>query len=241
MPENLPSLSQVDVDGAIAESASALMADPALEDGAASGDTRAQMLRKAAIGGGALMGGGMLLGLAGTATGAPSAKQDTEILNYALTLEYLEAAFYDEAVAKGALSGDALLFAQTAKAHENTHVDFLKGALGSKAVAKPNFDFKGTTGALTSFLNTAVVLEDTGVSAYLGQVTRFSKPVLALIAGHVLVVEARHAAWVRFIAKTRIPADHPFNNSEFVNGYPRGGYANMKQVLAVVKSTGFIV
>lgn len=116
-----------------------------------------------------------------------------------------------------------------------------KDALGSKAVAKPKFDFKGTTGALTSFLNTAVVLEDTGVAAYPGQVNRFSKPVLTLIAGHVLVVEARHAAWVRFLAKTRIPADHPFNTTEFVNGYPRGGYANMKQVLAVVKSTGFIV
>jgi hypothetical protein len=233
-------LSDVDVDGAIAESAGALMADTALEDAAGRGDTRAQMLRKAAVGGGALMGGGILLGLTGTASAAPSAKQDTEILNYALTLEYLEAAFYAEAVAKGALSGDDLLFAKTAADHEKAHVDFLKGALGAKAVASPTFDFKGTTADTTTFRNTAVVLEDTGVAAYLGQLTRFSKPVLTLIAGHILAVEARHAAWVRFLAKTRIPADDAFEHSKFVNGYPRGGYANMKQVLAVVKSTGFI-
>lgn len=230
----------LDRSGAVREAADAVAADAGLEEAAAGGDTRAQMLRKMALGGGAILGGGALLALPsiGAAQGSPA--QDRRILNYALTLEYLEAAFYDEAVAKGALSGDALQFAQTAAAHENAHVDFLRNALGSAAVARPTFDFKGTTADPDTFLRTATVLEDTGVAAYLGQSYRLSNPRLTLIAAHVLTVEARHAAWVRFLTPGRIPAEDAFNGTTFQNGVPRGGYATMAQVLRVVQQTGFI-
>jgi hypothetical protein len=231
-------LDEIDRSGAVREAADALLHDPAIEEAAAGGDTRAQMLRKMAMGGGALIGGGALLALPSVGAGAPSAAQDRRILNYALTLEYLEAAFYAEAVRNGALSGDVLTFARTAGAHEQAHVEFLRDALGSNAVASPSFDFKGTTRATGSFLSTAVTLEDTGVAAYLGQSFRLSTSPLTLIAAHVLVVEARHAAWVRFLTPGRVPAEDAFNGSTFQNGFPRGGYATMPQVLRA--AGGFI-
>lgn len=235
-------LNQLDPDAAIRETADAVAGDAGLAEAAAAGDTRAQMLRKMALGGGALMGGGALLALPSLAEARPNPGQDRRILNFALTLEYLEAAFYDEAVARGALSGDALQFARTAAAHENAHVDFLRNALGSAAVARPRFDFKGTTASPGAFLSTAVTLEDTGVAAYLGQSFRLSNPQLTLIAAHVLVVEARHAAWVRFLTPgAPLPAADAFQGSTFQNGFPRGGYATMPQVLRAVERTGFIV
>ena len=72
---------------------------------------------------------------------------DVDILNFALTLEFLEAAFYAEAVSMGKLSGEAAKFAEGGRARTRPRTStFLKGALGSKAVKTPMFDFKGTTG-----------------------------------------------------------------------------------------------
>jgi hypothetical protein len=133
--------------------------------------TRGDALRRAVLGGGALVGGSALMAaLPAGAFGATTrvVAGDVDILNFALTLEYLEAAFYAEAVSKGKLSGEAARFAQAVEHDEAAHVAFLKGALGSKAVKKPMFDFKGTTGKQSTFLATAMALEDTGVSAYAG-------------------------------------------------------------------------
>ena len=94
---------------------------------------------------------------------------DIKILNYALTLEYLEAAFYAEALRVGGYTGAVGRFARSSARHEATHVATLKGVLGSKAVKSPSFDFKGTTRKWSTFLRTAKVLEDTGVAAYQGQ------------------------------------------------------------------------
>ena len=98
--------------------------------------------------------------------GAASRKGDIAILNYALTLEYLEAAFYTEAERKGALRGELASFAIVVGGHERAHVKGLKAALGHKAVKKPMFDFQGTTEDAAKFAATAQALEDTGVSAY---------------------------------------------------------------------------
>ena len=76
---------------------------------------------------------------------------------------------------------------------------FLKGALGSKAVKTPKFDFKGTTGAQATFLKTAMALEDTGVSAYAGAAPMIANKKTLAAALSVHSVEARHAAWVRDI------------------------------------------
>lgn len=235
MTERQIDLAQVDSDGAVREAAHAVVSDPALEAAAVGGDTRAQLLRKAAMGGGALMGGGLLLGgLSGTALGADSrsSKQDTAILNFALTLEYLEAEFYRQAVAGNALTGEVKNFATIVAGHEAAHVDFLSKALGSAAVASPKFDFKGIPTNPSLFPKTAMQLEDTGVSAYIGQSYRIKKTAYILVAAQVLAIEARHAAWARTFVDGRLPAE----KDEILNGH-----ANMKQVLDVVTSTGFIV
>lgn len=131
---HVPRLEELDVDGAIQEAASKMDAS-----------SRASFLRKAGVGAGAVALSGTLLGsLAGNAEGAVP-KSDVAILNFALTLEYLEAAFYTEAVAKGRFGGELGSFARIVKAHEIAHVKFLESALGSAAVKKPTFDFKGTT------------------------------------------------------------------------------------------------
>ena len=207
-------LETVDRDGAIREAAERV-----------DGDTRAGFIAKAAGATGALLGGGLLL--SGPASAATSAT-DKDILNFALTLEYLEAAFYAEALAKGALTGDGLAFAKVAGAHENSHVTALRNTLGSDAVAKPEFDFKGTTGATDTFLKTAVTLEDTGVKAYKGQAPRVQSDAILAVALSIHSIEAKHAAWVRRISGvTPVPfaVEPPLTKA---------------QVLSAVTATGFI-
>jgi Ferritin-like domain len=211
-------LDTLDTDGAIREAEDAVAAD-----------TRADFFRKAAIGGGSLVAGGVLMsGLPALAEAKPSKAQDVAILNYALTLEYLEAAFYTEAVAKGALSGDALAGAKIVKGHEVTHVKALKSVLGRKAVKKPKFDFKSTTGDQDTFLATAVALEDTGVAAYAGQGPRLKQKPIVVAALSIHSVEARHAAYFRTLAGMTF-APNAFDKSK-----------SMKQVLKIVKGTGFL-
>ena len=105
------------------------------------------------MGGGALLGALTPAGSMAAGKGRPPAsfgKGDIGILNFALTLEYLEAAFYNEATANNKKKSflkntQAQVFLKTATADENAHVAFLKKALGSKAVAAPKVDFGGTT------------------------------------------------------------------------------------------------
>ena len=211
-------LAAIDIDGAVREM-----------DEAVAGDSRADFFRKAAIGGAGIVGGGVLLGLPAMAMASPSKKQDVAILNYALTLEYLEAAFYNEAVAGGALNAEVLAAAKTVASHENAHVTFLKKALGSAAVKKPKFDFKGTTMDQAKFVATATVLEDTGVAAYSGQATRIYQPAVVKAAVSILTVEARHAAQFRTLeGKTFAPL--AFDRAKTI-----------KEILKAVKGTGFIV
>jgi Ferritin-like domain len=218
---DLLTLEALDADGALQEAAYAV--DP---DGAS---TRADLFKVTAIGGGSLLAGGVVFGgLPSIALGAPSRKQDVEILNYALTLEYLEAAFYTEAVRKGALRGETLRFAKITGAHERAHVVALKRVLGSAAVAKPSFDFKNTTSSQTVFQATAQAVEDLGVSAYAGQGPRLKQVPVIQAALAIHSVEARHAAWIRNI-RGKNPAPAAFDPAR-----------DMQRVLKVVGGTGFI-
>jgi hypothetical protein len=211
-------LAAVDVDGAIRDTAEA-----------AAGDTRAGFMARAGMFGGGLLGAAGILGLGAEAASAQTTKGDIAILNYALTLEYLEAAFYTEAVKMGALSGELELFARVARGHERAHVAAIRKALGKKAVKKPKFDFRGTTEAADTFAATAQVLEDTGVAAYKGQAPRVKADAYLNVALAIHAVEARHASWVRDINGAP-PAPDAFDQPK-----------SMKAVLAAVKSTKFIV
>ncbi len=137
-----------------------------------------------------------------------------DVLNFALTLEYLEAEFYTTALSRPALITDAAAKAaiQTISTHETQHVAFLRSAIttaGGTPVAKPTFDFSGGSGsgagpfkdAFTSyelFLAVAQTLEDTGVRAYKGQAPALLGTGGVLTAAlNIHSVEARHASHVR--------------------------------------------
>jgi len=232
-------LATVDVDGAVQETAAAL-----------EGATRGAFLRKAGLAGGAVAGSGALFGILapgasarsrrdgwwGSQTGRPSPKfgrGDVGILNFALALEYLEAAFYNEATAAGKITDPATkAFLATTTRDENAHVAALKQALGSDAIAMPTFDFQGIPEDQGKFQQTAYVLENTGVHAYLGQVTNIVNPAYLAAAGSIVTVEGRHAAVIGSIlndSPTGIAPNGPFDTPE-----------TAQQIIQAVRSTGFV-
>lgn len=137
------------------------------------------------------------------------------ILNYALTLEYLEAGFYQMGIAASGLipAGAPTMAIQTIGNHETAHVNFLKSAItaaGGTPVNKPTFDF--TAGGAFSnvfsnyatFLAVAQTFEDTGVRAYKGQAAQASLMAnndVLTAALNIHSVEARHASHIRQMRK----------------------------------------
>jgi hypothetical protein len=178
--------------------------------------------------GGALAGGSALLGWrAGAAAPAPSAALDRKIFNFALLLEYLQAAFYSEAVDAGALRGGVREFAEIVAEHERQHVAFLERALGQAARKKPTFEFGSATKNQDEFVDAAVLLENTGVAAYNGQGANLTKKSLAA-AAEIASVEGRHAAWISDLAG-RSPAPRAADPG-----------ATAEEVTATLRRTGFI-
>jgi hypothetical protein len=225
-------LVDVDVDGAIAEAAHEV-----------SGDTRMSFLKKAGLATGATMSGGAILSalapsaFAAGGGGRPPAsfgKGDIGILNYALTLEYLEAAFYNGATAANLpLGSQAAAFLKIVTRDENAHVEFLKSALGSKAAAEPKFDFKETNTNAEMFMKTAQVLENTGVHAYSGQALNIVHPKYVKAALSIVTIEARHASVIGLLNEPSGEGIAP--NGPFDTPLPASA------VLSAVKGTGFIV
>lgn len=225
-------LDELDSDGAVREAADAV-----------SGDTRLSFLRKAGAGGAAVMGGGAILGalapgaLASSQHGRPPksfGRGDVGILNYALTLEYLEAAFYNGANAANlALTPGAAAFLKVVTRDENAHVAYLKKALGAKAIKEPKFDFKGANTNVETFMATAEVLENTGVHAYSGQALNLNKPADVAAALSIVTIEARHAAVIGLL-------NDPTGESIAPSG-PFDTPLTASKVLAAVAATGFIV
>jgi len=140
-----------------------------------------------------------------------------EILNYALTLEYLEAEFYAKGLASpGLIPAQILMSFQTISKHETAHVNFLRAtitSLGGTPVPKPTFDFTAGNGSgmgpfaavftnLEVFLNVSQTFEDTGVRAYKGRAPELVQTGEILTAAlRIHSVEGRHAAHVREIRK----------------------------------------
>jgi rubrerythrin len=142
-------------------------------------------------------------------TMTPAQKQDIAILNYALTLEYLEADFYVSFTGSGANASklsrqEVKDYARVIAQHEQAHVDALKKTimdLGGTPVAKPTFNFGPLIGNNTVndqlFLQLAATFEPVGVRAYLGQVARLSNPDLIAAAAAIHAVEANHVSAIQ--------------------------------------------
>jgi hypothetical protein len=136
---------------------------------------------------------------------------DIEILNFALTLEFLESAFYERALEEVDLGGETKELAQTILDDENEHVAALVktiGDLGGKPVTAPTVNFPFSNEA--AFLKLAQTLEDTGVAAYDGAAPAIESKELLATAGSIVQVEARHAARVR-LARNEPPAPNAFD------------------------------
>jgi rubrerythrin len=160
------------------------------------------------------------------AAGIPASDQD--VLNYALVLEYLQAAFYTEAERAKALTGRTAKAAKVVGAVERAHVKAFRDLLGAKAVGKPHFDFQGVTENNDAFLKTAVAFEDLAVAAYKGQARRIRSRAVLTSALGIHTVEARHAAWMRYL-NGNTPAAAAFD-------LPK----NRHEINAIVASTKFI-
>lgn len=208
-------LSELDRDGAIADAIEQVW-----------GDSRADFLRKAALGSGVLL--GALAAPAAPAVAAKSYKADKAILNYALLLEYLQADFYSEAERLKTLRGETARQARVVGAHERAHVKALRRVLGRDAVKSPSFNFRGVTEDPGAFRRTAVAFEDLSVAAYAAQAPRIESKSYLVAALGILSVEARHASWIRRIAG-RQPAARAFDE-------PRP----KSEVLRLVRATRFI-
>jgi hypothetical protein len=189
-------LEAVDRDGALSDAVAQLC-----------GETRAGFLRRAALGGAAML----------TALMTPSVASadvtDVGILNFGLRFERLQATFYTQADEIGTIrtmSERKRVWAETLGAHERAHVRILKQVLGPRAEGAPTFDFGTANETDANFTRTAVAMEDLTVALLTGVTPRLDDRRLTAALFGLLTVEARHAAWARHIVGAT-PAARPFD------------------------------
>ncbi len=163
---------------------------------------------------------------AGTATSASSsAGGDIAILNYALTLEYLESEFYSKVIAAKLFSGKVGELLQKFGSQEDSHVVALKAAvtkLGGTPAENPKGKFPITSA--TQVAQLAYTVENLGAAAYLGQAAKIQSPEVLASALAIHSVEARHAATLGTLVKKSVT--------------PQGAFAtpaDMSSVLTAVK------
>jgi ferritin-like protein len=180
-----PTLGDIDRDGALTDAVAELH-----------GSTRADVLRRTAFGGAALL----------AALAAPPVAEakvdDVAILNFCLNFERLQATFYTDADRHGTIAtmnARKQEWARTLGAHERAHVKIIKAVLGPKAGPSPFFDFGEANATDANFTRTAVAMEDLTVALLGGVTPRVRDRGLTAALLGLLTVEARHAAWARHI------------------------------------------
>lgn len=182
------------------------LANPELGEVEVHGLTRSSFILRGAIAAGALYGAGAVTPFVSQALAAGGGG-DAEILNFALTLEYLESDFYNVKGRQVGLAGQAKSYATQFGEQEQDHVTALTTTikqLGGAPVAKPSFVFP--VGNEKSFLALASVLENTGVGAYNGAGPLLKSKQILAAAGSIVQTEARHAAAINLmIGKSPTP------------------------------------
>ncbi|HWC86057.1 MAG TPA: ferritin-like domain-containing protein [Solirubrobacteraceae bacterium] len=198
------------------------LANPELAEIEVGGVTRASFLVRGAVAAAAVYGTAAATPFLSSALGATT---DLDILNFALTLEYLETDFYQVKAKTVGLTGEAAHQAANFGKEEAAHVAALTQAIkqaGGTPVPRPAFSFP--VSSASSFLNLAYMVENLGVSAYNGAGPLLKSKALLAAAGSIVQIEARHAAAIALlIGKSPTPS---------------GGFDTPKtkaQVLAVAK------
>ncbi|MHB1468821.1 MAG: ferritin-like domain-containing protein [Solirubrobacteraceae bacterium] len=194
------------------------LTNPELAHVEVGGMTRASFVVRGALAAGAVYGASAVTPFVSQAFAATDTT-DVEILNFALTLEYLESDFYTVKGREVKLTGKARSYASTFGEQESEHVKAIKATiqkLGGKPVAKPTFAFPGSTEK--SYLELASTLENTGVSAYNGAGPSIKNKEVLAAAGSIVQIEARHAAAINLlIGKSPTPSggfDKPLTKAE---------------------------
>jgi rubrerythrin len=143
--------------------------------------------------------------------GGGASKADLEIVNYALTLEYLEADFYQQVLDSGEVKDKKVVeVAMEIAENEQEHVSALTATvekLGGRPAAKPMTNFDSVLeGGEKMILQTAATVENLGAAAYLGQAGRIKNKEILAAALSIHSVEARHAAVLNnVVGKTIVP------------------------------------
>lgn len=181
---------------------------------------------------------------------------DIGILNFALLLEELEAAFYPAVIASGKIIDNKELdYLQALGRHEAEHVKFLRDVLGNNAMFQTrdlSLNQRGLEMLVsdrTKILNTAIVLEDLGVHAYNGAGPSLTNPTYLLAAGSIVSVEARHAAGVRSLLgrpSTEPDSERLVQNADLqasLNPFKGRAYDELytpKQIISAVSSLNIL-
>jgi rubrerythrin len=159
---------------------------------------------------------------------------DLEIVNYALTLEYLEADFYKQVIESGAITDKAIVeLAKEIGESEQEHVDALLATAKSlgKPAAQPKTDFMSVLeGGPKMILQTAATVENLGAAAYLGQAARIQDEEILAAALSIHSVEARHAA-----ALNELVGRGFTGNGQLEGSIPDGAFAKPMSMDEVLK------
>lgn len=190
------------------------LAVPQLAAVEVNGMTRSAFVLRSALAAGAVYGASTVGPFVKEAL-AQEAEGDVAILNFALTLEALEQAYYEEGLGQLSLSSDVQALAEEIESNEAEHVDTLTATiedLGGQPEEAPKFDFADAFQDEEAFLELAQTFEDTGVSAYNGAAPQIESEEVLASAGAIVQIEGRHAALIR-LQRGEDPAPTAFDET----------------------------